>query len=119
MEENTGNGRLQRQIDFIFAQQARFAEELAALTAELRELAASSKKHDQQIGLLTDALLSLTNIVEREREETDRRFRETDKRFRETDERMRHTDERMRHTDERLNALIGVVEGLLPRPPRD
>lgn len=82
---------VERQMAFILEQQAKFTVDLARLDARLenltrvvettaasvQELSRVSQTHDDKIHLLSDALLSLTNVVE----EHEQRFKETDARL--------------------------------------
>lgn len=82
----------QHQIDFILQQQAQFASDMVVLNDRLARLTDTTEKHSQQIGTLTDALLSLTHIVEQQIENG------------------KEQAERGKETDARLDRLIDVVE---------
>jgi hypothetical protein len=109
--------KIKRQMDFIIEQQARFAEQQARFEeqqarfeeqqekqrADYEEWRAQHEKDQAQaealfnerFTMLTDALLSLTRIVERH------------------DEQIAALIERGKESDERLNALIIAVEKFL------
>ncbi|HWP41791.1 MAG TPA: hypothetical protein VNO14_01055 [Blastocatellia bacterium] len=76
---------IQRQMDFILDQQAKFAEDMLKLEQQ-------NKENTANIERLVDVVLSLANTVERH------------------DEQIAALAERGRETDERLNSLINVVE---------
>jgi hypothetical protein len=83
---------IQRQINFMIEQQARFDAQLAKLDARIDKLAEENNHASVNISKLADALLSLTHIVERH------------------DQQIAELIEQNKATDERLNALINVVE---------
>lgn len=91
--------RVQRQIEFIIDQQAKFSASIAALDQRLDRLAESDEKQLEMIGNLADALLSLTNIVEGHGQQ-----------FEMVIEQLKGLAGHGKETDERLNTLIDVVE---------
>lgn len=102
--------RIERQIAFIIDQQAKFVVDIAGLRegiTELRESLAEMKDTQERanietrenVGKLTDALLSLAGIVEKHDGQIATLIEEGIK-----------TDERIRETDARLNTLISVME---------
>ena len=111
------NDQLQRQIDIIVENQARFSEDMLMLKDALLSLTNIVEGHDQQIAAL----------IEQGRE-TDRRIaaiteqgRETDKRIAAMTERGRENDRRLderlaelaslnKESDDRLNSLIILFE---------
>jgi chromosome segregation ATPase len=119
--------KIERQIAFIIEQQARFDvnmarlqeridrvdEQLSQLGAHVDRVAAQVNQVTGVVGNMSegmvdlkDALLSLTNIVERH--DNDIAFLiERDK---ETDARFRGIHENLRETDKRLNTIIKILE---------
>jgi chromosome segregation ATPase len=103
---------IQRQIDFIIAQQARFAEQqarsaerqariderIAKLNEEFNE---KHGKFREDLVMLKDVVLSLANIVDRH------------------DRDIAALIERGKETDERLNTLVAVVERLITERGND
>jgi uncharacterized coiled-coil protein SlyX len=83
---------IQRQINFMIEQQARFDSNMAKLDARIGKITEQVQHNTVSIAKLTDALLSLTNIVERH------------------DKQIAGLIERGKEIDARLNALINVVE---------
>ncbi|HEY7546670.1 MAG TPA: hypothetical protein VID27_17395 [Blastocatellia bacterium] len=97
--------RIQRQIEFIVEQQAKFATDIVELKegiAELKEGMAELKESQQRttehISNLADAVLSLTNIVEKQGDQ------------------IVALAEQGKETDARLNALITIVERHITSP---
>jgi len=86
----------QRTMDFILEQQAKFfvgLEELRQQMTGLRQQVSQFAEQQSQINMsLGKAMLGLTEHVEK-------------------------LISTQAHTDERLNALIGVVDGVVHRPP--
>ena len=89
----------QHEIDFILQQQAQFASDMATLNDRLTRLTDTTEKHSQQIGALTDALLSLTHIVEEQAQHGKEQAKHS-----------KEQAERGKETDARLDRLIDVVE---------
>ena len=101
---------VERTIEFIIEQQAKFSadmdearkrqdrfdEQLAALGRQLAETITQQSQINMALG---KSMLGLTEHIEQLRAA------------------QAITDERMRATDDRLNALIGVVDGFIRRPP--
>jgi hypothetical protein len=90
---------IQRQMEFIIEQQAKFSTDIAQLEQQNRQ-------NTENIARLADVVLSLANIVERH----DAAIAELIEQGKDTDRRLKATDERMKETDERMNALITTVE---------
>lgn len=77
------------------------AEDQQSLTRIVADLARDTQRGFDQVALL----------MNRQAEETDRRFRETDEKF-------RQTDEKFRETDERIKSLVSAIGQLIAqRPP--
>lgn len=93
----------QRQMDFILAQQARFAVDLQTLGESVQTLREAQARTDQQLAMYAETQSEFIQIVTHSIQAL------ADSQLR-TDERMLRTDERMAQTDERLNALINIVE---------
>ena len=87
---------MQRTMEFIVEQQAKF-------TTDIQKLFESDDRLRESQATLTAALIRLAEIVEENHKESDRRFADLT-------ESQKVTDEQLRHTDERLNVLINVVE---------
>lgn len=102
---------IQRQMDFIVEQQAKFAVDIAKLEERTKENTASIAK-------LGEIILSLANYNEHQDEQIaahDRQIAGLIEAGKETDRRFKETDERFRETDERLNALIILAERFFNR----
>lgn len=98
--------RIQRQMEFIVDQQAKFATDIVELKegiAELKEgmseLKESQQRTTEHISNLADAVLSLTNIVEGHQNALARNEAE-----------IAALIEQGKETDARLNTLITIVE---------
>jgi chromosome segregation ATPase len=97
---------IDRKMEFIVEQQAKFASDIAELDERLVRIAANVERHDEQIRNLSeqirnlvDAVLSLTNIVEQQSDQIAAH-----------DKQIEALIEQGRETDARLNNLIIVVE---------
>jgi hypothetical protein len=106
---------MQRTMEFIVEQQAKFASDIQKLSESDDRLRGSQ-------ATLTAAVMRIAELLENLETTTAERFRQTDERFRHTDQRFadlaeaqKKTDERWRDTDERLNILIGIVEKQMVR----
>ena len=95
---------MQRTMEFIVGQQAKFA-------ADIQKLFESDDRLRESQATLTAAVIRIAEIVEGLGESQ----KANEERFRQTDQRFRETDERLRHTDERLNVLINVIEAQAAR----
>ncbi len=98
--------KIERQMAFIIEQQARFSTDMIRLEEQtkmnnesIRQNTESIGQNTRHIGNLADALMRLTNIVEKR-----------DQQIAELIEQNKATGERMKETDARLNVLIAVVE---------
>ena len=95
--------KIQRQMDFILAQQAKFNEDMIKLEEKTRQ-------NTEDLTRLVGAVMNLTTHVE----ETSRQIAELIEHGKKTDSRiaeMREESEaRQRDADSRINALISVVE---------
>jgi phage-related minor tail protein len=101
--------RIQRQIEFIVEQQAKFVVDIAELRQGLAEMKESQERASvetrknidslsERVTNLADALLSLTNIVEKQGDH------------------IVALAERGKETDARLNTLIAIVERHITNP---
>jgi uncharacterized protein YoxC len=90
--------RIQRQIEFIIEQQAKFTTDIAELKEGLVELKESQQRTAEHISNLADAVLSLTTIVEKQGDQIAART------------------EQGKETDARLNTLIAIVEHHITNP---
>src|SRR5713226_2604142 len=97
---------IQRQMDFIVEQQAKFEVAIAKPEDNLAKLADETRAHTSNIAKLGDVLLSRANY----NEEQDERIAAHDKQIAALIEHGKETDRRFRETDERINILIKVVE---------
>jgi chromosome segregation ATPase len=84
--------RIQRQIEFIIEQQAKFTTDIAELKEGMVELKESQQRTTEHISNLADAVLSLTNIVEKQGDQ------------------IAALAAQGKETDARLNTLIDIVE---------
>ena len=91
--------RTERQIAFIIDQQAKFTTDIAALQEGQRQ-------NMEHIRKLTEALLSLTHVVEKHDED----IAENAEHIAENTKQIAALVEQGKYTDARLNALITVVE---------
>jgi ABC-type transporter Mla subunit MlaD len=90
---------IERQMAFIIEQQAKFTVDMAEMKEQMGALTRRADQATDQIGRLTDALLSLTNIVERHDSQIESNWTQ-----------IAALAERGKETDARLNALIEIVE---------
>jgi septal ring factor EnvC (AmiA/AmiB activator) len=100
--------QMQRTMEFIVEQQAKFA-------TDLQQLFESDNRLREQQATLTAALVRLAELHEDLEKETNERFKKTDKLFAEVARAQKATDARLSQTDERLNIFINVVEEQLVR----
>jgi predicted RNase H-like nuclease (RuvC/YqgF family) len=91
--------KLQRQMDFIVEQQAKFVEDIAQLQQQTRE-------NREDIAKLVNVVMSLANHVERHDQQIGFLIEQST----DTDRKLKENAERSREIDERLNALILLVE---------
>ncbi len=89
--------KLQRQIEFIVDQQAKFSVDIAELKERQVEQAANIDKISDNVSTLADALLSLTNIVEKH------------------DDHITALIQQGKEMNDRLNTLITVVERIISK----
>jgi len=99
---------MQRTMEFIVEQQARFA-------TDIQKLFESDDRLREQQATLTAAVMRIADIVEGDHKESDRRFAELAESQKTTDKRLAELAEAGKATDERLNVLIHVVEEQLVR----
>lgn len=97
--------RIQRQIEFIIEQQAKFTTDIVELKQGLAELKKSQQQTTEHITNLADAVLSLTNIVESHQSTLTRNEAE-----------IAALIEQGKETDARLNTLITIVERHVSNP---
>jgi len=101
---------LQRTMEFIVEQQAKFEAEIQKLFESQRELHETDERLRDSQATLTAALVRLTEIIEENEKRSEERFRKIDERFAALAEAQRKTDDQLRQTDERLNVLVNIVE---------
>jgi len=90
---------IQRQIDVIIENQARFSEDILKLEENVARLAEQSGEIRGDIARLADVVMSLANITGSHGQQLGALI-----------EQSKETDRRLMETDERLSALINVVE---------
>lgn len=90
--------RIQRQIEFIIEQQAKFTTEIVELKQGIAELKETQQQTTEHITNLADVVLSLTNIVSDHASQ------------------MAALVEQGKETDARLNTLITIVERHISNP---
>lgn len=97
--------KIERQMAFILEQQARFSTDIVRLEEQtkensqsIRQNTESIRQNTEHIGNLADALLSLTNIVEKQGQQ------------------IVELIQLGKESEERLNALIAVVERHISGP---
>jgi septal ring factor EnvC (AmiA/AmiB activator) len=89
----------ERQMAFIIEQQARYSADIAEVKERMLQLTSNMERMANNISRITDALLSLTNIVERH-----------DQRTTANEAQIAALVEQSKETGARLNALIEMVE---------
>ncbi len=103
---------MQRTMEFLLAQQARFDTRLEKLFESHERLERSVMELRESVGGLHESHVALTSSVLR----VVGLVEELAKAQMATDGRLKATDERLRATDERLNVLINVVEKHITGP---
>jgi chromosome segregation ATPase len=113
------NEEFERIVDFLLRQQAEFDERQARfdermsrsqaefemrLAAYDERMSKANTEFNEKFSRLSDALLSLTNAVEKHDED-----------IAALTEAGKETDRRMKETDDRLNALIAVVNDVVEK----
>ncbi len=91
--------RITSRIETIVEKQAQFSEDMLKLDMRLDKLTEGLEAHSTHLRNLTDALLSLTNIVERQ------------------DEQIKQNSEQIKELTDNMNALIRVVERHISNHP--
>ena len=91
--------QIERRIEFIIEQQAKFVEDINRLERQ-------SMENTANIGKLTDVMLSLTNVVQRH----DDQIAALVESGKDTDVRLKSLAESGKETDARLDALITLFE---------
>jgi len=86
---------VERKMAFIIEQQANFSTDIAELKEQQNQIT-------DHIRNLTNALLSLTNIVERHDEQIAALI-----------EQSKETDARFKETDERINTLVTILDRVI------
>lgn len=94
---------MQRTMEFIVEQQARFSADIQKLFESDKELRQADERLRQSQATLTAAVMRIAELVEGLEKTTVERFAELAAS-------QKLTNEQLRETDERLNALINVVE---------
>ena len=108
---------VEKTIEFILDQQAKFFAGLNEMRQEMREQAAAQGKINMALG---KAMLGLTDHIERltaAQSATDEQLKRLAETQAATDERLRRLAETQGATDERLNALLAVVDGIVRKEP--
>lgn len=95
--------RIDRQFEFLAAQQAELNTIVQRNSEQIAEHSAQIAEHGAQIAQLTDIVSSVVQVLEQQ----GRRAEEFQRR---TEERFKEVDERFKEVAERMNALIIVVE---------
>ena len=90
-----GSEDVERNMAFIIEQQAKFSTDIAELKEQQNQITAHIRN-------LTNALLSLTNIVERHDEQIAALI-----------EQSKETDARFKETDERINTLVTILDRVI------
>ena len=102
--------KIQRQMDFMLAQQARFNEQHARFNEEMIKLEEKTRQNTEDITRLVGAVMNLTLHVE----ENTRQIADLIEHGKQTDNRIaklrEESDARQKDADSRINALIEVVE---------
>ena len=93
------NEQFERQMAFIVEQQAKFSADLAARDAHAKKVDRQIEQLVTSMGILRDAVISLTHHVERHEQQ-----------IADINRGMAELVERGKETDARLNALLLVVE---------
>jgi hypothetical protein len=93
------NEEIERAIEFVVNQQARFAEDQQKLATDIRDLADAHLRTERTLGTTVEVLGRIA--------ENQLQMAETQKQMAEAQKR---TDEALTETSERLNSLIVVVE---------
>lgn len=102
-EEDMSSDKIQRQMDFILEQQAKFD---ARFDEKMLEIEEKQRQNTEDIVKLVGAIMNLTLHVQ----ENSRQIAELIEHGRETDRRIDELAARGTETDARLNTLISVVE---------
>lgn len=101
----------ERTTEFVLQQQAKFAADLAEMGSFVKRIAQQQLELTEHVGHfqreISAAVLALA--------EAHTRLEEAHARLEEAHARL---EEAQRHTEERLNALIGVVDGIVRRAPQ-
>lgn len=100
------NDNIERQIEFMIAQQAGFNERQAKFDAIMIELEEKQRQNTEDITRLVGAIMNLTLHTQ----DHDRRIAALIEHGKETDRRLDELAASGRETDARLNALVIVVE---------
>jgi len=105
------NEKIQRQMEFIIDQQAKFVVDIAKLDERLDRVDGQIERNNQTIERatqhildLTDAMLSLTAFAQKHEGGIADLVKQS-----------KETDAKLKETDERLNVLISIVESSIGR----
>ncbi len=101
--------KLQRSIEFILENQARFYADLQQVQETNKQIQELQKEAEKRTSVLERVCLNLYNTMIEEGKHI-AELREAQK---ETDALFKETNERLRETDERLNAVILMAEKFL------
>ncbi len=102
------DAKLQRQIEFIVNNQARFSTDIDALKEQVASIA-------QSVDILQTSVGKIENVVVRIANATVERFERVEKNLEELSNSTKQIAEAQANTDERLNILINVVERFYQR----
>ena len=97
---------IERQIEFMIQQQARFNEQQARFDQKMFELEEKQRQNTEDVTRLVGAVMNLTLHVE----ENSRQIAELIEHGKQTDRRLDELAASGRETDARLNVLVSVVE---------
>ena len=106
---------LEKAMQFILEHEVRLAARTDMIAEMVKELTATSKKHDEQIAKHDEQIGRLTDLVGRLAQAEIRLVERMDHYSEEADRRFRELAESHVHSDRRLDALIDVVDKLTRR----
>ena len=110
---------VERTLEFILENQAKFSAQMGELESLVGRIAQQQLDLGQHVDRfqrgVSDAVMALAE-AQRHLAEEQQRLAETQRHLAEEQQRL---TEAQRHTEERLNALISIVDGLIPRHPAE
>lgn len=108
----------ERTAEFILQQQAKFAADMAEMGSFVARIAQQQLEMTQHVNHFHQEIgAAVLAIAEQQKllAEAHTRLEEAHARMEEAHAKL---EDAQRHTEERLNALIGVVDGIVRRPPQ-